>query len=70
MFLIIFLVMQLQFSKFSELFKYAAAVFFFPELILHKYSVEGYTCASSFVCTSPLAVTTTVGFLDLRKVFI
>ena len=26
------------------------------------------TCASSFVCTSPLAVTTTVGFLDLQRV--
>ena len=44
--------MQLQFSfffacavtvsKFSELFIYAATVFFVPELILHKYSVEGY----------------------------
>ena len=29
-----------------------------------------YTCASSFVCTSPLAVTTVVGVLDLRKVSI
>ena len=28
------------------------------------------TCASSFVCTSPLAVTTVVGFLDLRRVSI
>ena len=28
-------------SKFSELFIYAATVFFLPELILHKYSVEG-----------------------------
>ena len=27
-------------------------------------------CASSFVCTSPLAVTTVVGFLDLRRVSI
>ena len=27
-----------------------------------------YTCASTFVCTSPLAVTTVVEFLDLRKV--
>ena len=27
-----------------------------------------YTCASSFVCNSPLAVTPTVGFLDLSKV--
>ena len=27
-----------------------------------------YTCASSFACTSPLAVTTVAGFLDLRKV--
>ena len=42
--------MQLQFSllgyavtvsKFSELFSYAATVFF-SELILHKYSVEGF----------------------------
>ena len=30
-------------SKFSELFIYAATVFFLPELILHKYSVEGYS---------------------------
>ena len=30
-------------SKFSELFSYAAAFFFLPELILHKYSVEGYS---------------------------
>ena len=29
-----------------------------------------YTCASSFVCTSPSAVTTVVGFLDLRNVSI
>ena len=29
-------------SKFSELFFYAATVFFLPELILHKNSVEGY----------------------------
>ena len=29
-------------SKFSELFNYAVTVFL-PELILHKYSVEGYT---------------------------
>ena len=34
--------MQLQFQKFPELFIYAATVFFLPELILHKYSVEGY----------------------------
>ena len=27
-----------------------------------------YTCASSFVCTSPLAVITFVGFLDFRRV--
>ena len=32
---------------FSELFSYAATVFFFlPELIMHKYSVEGYLCSS------------------------
>ena len=31
-------------SNFSELFIYAATVFFCPELILHKYSVEGYVC--------------------------
>ena len=36
-----FSVMQLQFQFFSELFSYAATVFFLPELILHKYSVEG-----------------------------
>ena len=29
-------------SNFSELFICAATVFFLPELILHKYSVEGY----------------------------
>ena len=29
-------------SNFSDLFIYAATVFFLPELILHKYSVEGY----------------------------
>ena len=29
-------------SNFSELFIYAATVFFLPELILHKFSVEGY----------------------------
>ena len=29
-------------SNFSELFSYAATVFFLPELILQKYSVEGY----------------------------
>ena len=34
--------MQLQFWFFSELFIYAATVFFLPELILHKYSLEGY----------------------------
>ena len=34
--------MQLQFQFFSELFICAATVFFLPELILHKYSVEGY----------------------------
>ena len=28
-------------SNFSELFSCAATVFFLPELILHKYSVEG-----------------------------
>ena len=28
-------------SNFSELFSYAATVFFLPELILRKYSVEG-----------------------------
>ena len=28
-------------SNFSELFIYAATVFFLPELILHKFSVEG-----------------------------
>ena len=33
--------MQLQFQKFPELFSYAATVFF-QELILHKYSVDGY----------------------------
>ena len=34
--------MQLQFRNFPELFSYAATVFF-PESILHKYSVEGYS---------------------------
>ena len=34
------LVMQLQFRIFSEIFSYAATVFF-PELVLHKYSVAG-----------------------------
>ena len=28
-------------SKFPELFSYEATVFFLPEFILHKYSVEG-----------------------------
>ena len=37
-------------SKFSELFSYAATVFF-PELILHKYSVEGYPRATElWIC--------------------
>ena len=36
-------------SNFSELFIYAATVFFLPELILHKYSVEGYVL-SRLVC--------------------
>ena len=31
---------------------------------------ETFSCASSFVCTSPLAVTTTEGVLDLRGVSI
>ena len=38
----LFFLMQLQFRKFSELFSYAATVFPFQELSLHKYSVEGY----------------------------
>ena len=36
-------------SNFSELFIYAATVFFLPELILHKYSVEGYSLIHTFV---------------------
>ena len=43
-----YLLVQLQFKTVSELFTYAAAVFFLPESILHKYSVEGYlkiTCS-------------------------
>ena len=52
--------MQLQFSffrlcsysfDFSELFIYAATVFFLPELILHKYSVEGYGFLEDAFCT-------------------
>ena len=43
--------------KFSELFSYAATVFF-PELILHKYSVEGFP-GMQFV--RPLAGRVTVG---------
>ena len=39
---IFFLAYAVTVSKFSELFIYAATVFFLPELILHKYSVEGY----------------------------
>ena len=44
--------MQLQFRKFSELFRYAAAVFFLPELILHKYSVEGYAVIQEYEASS------------------
>ena len=36
--------------------------------ITNRFRSWTYTCASSFVYTSPLAVITTVGFLDLRKV--
>ena len=36
-----FLAYAVTVSNFSELFIYAATVFFLPELILHKYSVEG-----------------------------
>ena len=41
-----------------------------PELTDSPGTTRGttYMCASSLVCTSPLAVSTTVGFLDLRKV--
>ena len=35
--------MQLQFQIFPELFYLCSYSFFLPELILHKYSVEGYT---------------------------
>ena len=41
-FLNFFFAYEVTVSKFSELFIYAATVFFLPELILHKYSVEGY----------------------------
>ena len=36
-----YLRIQSQFSKFHELFTYAAAIFVFLEVILHKYSVRG-----------------------------
>ena len=41
-FLNIFFAYAVTVPNFSELFIYAATVFFLPELILHKYSVEGY----------------------------
>ena len=41
-FFLIFFAYAVTVSNFSELFFYAATVFFLPELILHKYSVEGY----------------------------
>ena len=37
-----FLLMQLQFLKFPNYLFMQLQVFFLPELILHKYSVEGY----------------------------
>ena len=40
--------------------------------LLHSHAeakiVNTYTCASSFLCTSQLAVTTTLGVLDLRRI--
>ena len=47
-----YLLMQLQFRKFSELFSYAATVFFLPELILHKKSVEGYLQYEHHSCSN------------------
>ena len=43
MYIFDFLLMQLQFRKISELFSYAATVFVLPDLILHTFSVEGYS---------------------------
>ena len=38
-----FLLMQLQFQNFPN-YSFMQLQFFLPELILHKYSVEGYRC--------------------------
>ena len=43
-----FLVMQLQFQKFQNYFVMQLQ-FFFPELILQKYSVEGYVASALVV---------------------
>ena len=37
-----FLIMQLQFQNFQNYLVMQLQFFFLPELILHKYSVEGY----------------------------
>ena len=49
LFIIIFFDCAVTVSIFSELFVYAATVFFLPESILHKQSVEGYSPAD-WVC--------------------
>ena len=61
-----FLLTQLQFC-FSELFSDAATVFFLPELILHKYSVEGYVTLSPSSCWSLKVVDLPPRFLALTS---